>query len=85
MGAEPNSAPQLSMQPEAIYSSAFRNSVFGWRNQAWLLKNSISQNWSKNLCARKPYKRLFRFSETFPIPYFFVVLRKMDFFNSHRR
>jgi hypothetical protein len=40
MGAEPNSAPHLSIQPEAIYSSACRNSVFGWRNQAWLLKNS---------------------------------------------
>ena len=29
-----------------------------WREQAWVLKNSISQNWSKNSCARKPYKRL---------------------------
>src|ERR1700733_6626670 len=33
MGAEPNSAPPLSIQPEAIYSSACRNSVFGWRDQ----------------------------------------------------
>jgi hypothetical protein len=23
------------------------------RNRLWLLKNSISQNWSKKLCARK--------------------------------
>jgi|HubBroStandDraft_3_1064219.scaffolds.fasta_scaffold26772_3 hypothetical protein len=33
MGAEPNSAPHLSIQPEAIYSSACRNFVFAWRNQ----------------------------------------------------
>jgi hypothetical protein len=30
--------------------------------QAWLLKNSISEKWSKKLCARKPYKRLSWFS-----------------------
>jgi len=31
-------------------------------NGEWLLKDSISQNWSKKLCARKPYKRPFAFS-----------------------
>jgi hypothetical protein len=28
-------------------------------NRLWVLKNSISQNWPKKLCARKPYKTTF--------------------------
>jgi hypothetical protein len=32
------------------------------RNGEWLLKNSISQNWSKKLCVRKPNKPLSWFS-----------------------
>ena len=32
-----------------------------------------------------PYKRLSRFSETFSIPEKSAVLKKMEFFNSHRR
>jgi hypothetical protein len=31
-------------------------------NREWLLKSSISQNRSKKLCARKPYRRLSCFS-----------------------
>ena len=48
-----------------------------------LLKNSLTRKWSKKLCNRKPYKRLSRFSWTFSIPQIFVVLRKMEFFNTH--
>jgi pyruvate/2-oxoglutarate dehydrogenase complex dihydrolipoamide dehydrogenase (E3) component len=33
-------------------------------NQAWPLKNSISQNRSKKLCVRRPYKRISWFSWT---------------------
>jgi len=37
-------------------------------NGLWLLKNSISRNWSKKLCARMPYKRRSRFWWTFATP-----------------
>ena len=54
-------------------------------NQAWLLKNSLPENAQKKLCVRMPYKRLARFGWTFSIPQILAVLRKMDFFNTHRR
>jgi hypothetical protein len=31
------------------------------REQAWLLKNSLTRKWPKRLCVRKPYKRVSRF------------------------
>jgi hypothetical protein len=54
-------------------------------NRLWLLKNSISQNWSKKLCARKLYKRLSEFSGHFLSPQFWLFGRKLEFFNSHGR
>jgi hypothetical protein len=41
--------------------------------QAWLLKNSFTENWLKKLCNRKPYKRRSRFSWKFCIPQIFAV------------
>jgi hypothetical protein len=74
-----------------IYSSQSSTGKLGAKEdscqllrEAWLLKNSI-RKWQKTLCVRKPYQRLSRFAKIFSIPQISAVLRKMDFFKSHRR
>ena len=52
-------------------------------NREWLLKNPISRNWSKKLCARMPCKRRSRFWWTFAVPPPGPFFQKRGFFNSH--
>jgi len=60
--------------------------VPNWRNQAWLLKGSLTRKWSKEVCATQDaLQTTFSFSDTFCIPQILAVLRKIEFFNSHRR
>ncbi|MFZ0771140.1 MAG: hypothetical protein WCA49_20860 [Candidatus Sulfotelmatobacter sp.] len=60
--------PSFAYVPEHLFPEleGFRNNVLDKLHNLcqhlWLLKNSISQNWSKKLCARKPCKRVSWFS-----------------------
>jgi hypothetical protein len=71
------------------YCSALRNfhvvsRAISPKGQAWLLKNSISKEWSEELCARMPYKRRSQFSGYFLSPDFGLFHPKPEFFNTHR-
>ena len=72
---------RLSLQ--VIKHRLYTHTRVGECNGLWPLKNSISQNWSKKLCARKPYKRLFELSGHFLSPQFWLFGRKLEFFNIH--
>jgi hypothetical protein len=66
-------------------SRADTQTTVNCREQAWLLKNSLTQNLQKLDRVRKLYKRFFLVSWTFSITRFSTFFRKTDFFNSHRR
>jgi hypothetical protein len=55
-----------------------------WREQGWLLKNSLATKSQKLLRVRKLYKRFSPVSWTFSITRFSTIIRKTDFFNNHR-
>jgi hypothetical protein len=60
-----------------------RLSNLNWRQQAWLLKNSLPEIALKKHRARMPYKRFSPAAYTFLVTHFESVFRKIDFFNTH--
>src|SRR6266581_7847695 len=53
-----------------------------WRNQAWLLKNSLAELPPKMCRVRMPYKRYSPISDTFLVTPLGSVFRQIEFFNS---
>jgi len=56
-----------------------RDCGVSWRYQAWVLKNSLTRNCSKNLRNRKPYNPRSLFWWTFSIPKISAILRERGF------